>query len=341
VINSNYAIEPDVCVLGNSWLVVWQRNYWNNDAHCDVFASFVDASGTPTAPFWVAGAYNAYNHSVAVAASGSEALFVWVNGTASNLTRRVHARRIAAGGSFLDAGPFALVNVAAEQFAAHVAWDGAQYVVAYQDARSVASMLDKRSDVYGVRVTSGGSVLDSQGFLIEKSTAPEVGPALASSGGGRALIASSIFRTQAPFAAYRIGVRTLDGACPAPAVYCTAKTTSLGSLPSIGTSGSTSIGANDLRLTLVGGVPNANATHFFGHSPAATPFFQGTRCAALPLVRSPIQTLDSSGAAQASLPLTPAMLGETRYYQWWMRDGAHPDGTGIGLSDAVSVTFCP
>jgi hypothetical protein len=35
VINSNYAISPDVQAIGGRWLVVWQRNYWNNDFHCD------------------------------------------------------------------------------------------------------------------------------------------------------------------------------------------------------------------------------------------------------------------------------------------------------------------
>jgi hypothetical protein len=35
------------------------------------------------------------------------------------------------------------------------------------------------------------------------------------------------------------------------------------------------------------------------------------------------------------------MIGTSRYYQVWFRDPAHPDGTGVCLSDALAVVFCP
>ncbi len=33
------------------------------------------------------------------------------------------------------------------------------------------------------------------------------------------------------------------------------------------------------------------------------------------------------------------MVGVQRNYQLWFRDPNHPDGTGVGLSSAVDVTF--
>ena len=39
--------------------------------------------------------------------------------------------------------------------------------------------------------------------------------------------------------------------------------------------------------------------------------------------------------ARGVLPL------ETIFAQWYMRDLAHPDGTGVGLSDGLAFTVCP
>lgn len=211
VINSNYVVQLDVCVLGDRWLVAWQRNYWNNDTHSDIGAAFVDASGTPTPPFFVAGSFNGYNHSVSVAASGSEALFVWVQGNASNETRRLNARRLLPDGTFLDTSPFQLMSgVAAEQFRPDVAWDGLYYTVAFQDMRNRTSTLDQRSDVFGTRVRKNGTVVDAAGFPIETATTSATHPSIAGRGAGRALLASSIFRADTPHASYRVGLRTLN-----------------------------------------------------------------------------------------------------------------------------------
>ncbi len=32
---------------------------------------------------------------------------------------------------------------------------------------------------------------------------------------------------------------------------------------------------------------------------------------------------------------------ETIFAQWYMRDATHPDGTSVGVSDAVAFTVCP
>lgn len=342
VLDSNYAIDPDVCVVGDRWFVVWQRNYWNNDSHCDVNGVFVDSSGSPSATFWIAGAYNFYNHSVSVASSGNEALITWVYGAASSVNRRAHSRRIAADGTFLDAGPLPLApGVLGEQFNPSAGWNGVEYVVAYQDLRAASSTLDTPSDLYAVRVTKQGALLEPLGLGVETSSVSECGPALVGVGGGRALLASSRFETAAGLSAYRIGLRTLDSGCPLPTVYCTSKTTSQGSVPSIGFSGTASVARNSLQLSLQGGLPNVNAIAFHGATPAAAPFAGGWRCVELPLVRHPVAALDNTGAAQVAVPLSAALVGQTRCYQWWMRDPQHPDGTNVGLSNALSVTICP
>ncbi len=342
VLNSNYAVETDVCVVGDRWLVVWQRNYWNNDSHCDIHAAFVDSSGVASAPFWVAGAHNWYNHSPSVSSSGDEALITWVYGTASNLTRRVHSRRIADDGTFLDADPVPLCSaVNAEQFNPSATWNGAEYLVAWQDLRAASSMIDGRSDLYVARVSQQGALLDPLGVGVEVSSASESGPALLGMGQGRALLASSRFEAAPGLAAYRLALRSIDSGCPQPLVYCTAKTTSVGTLPSIAFSGSTSVAQNDFQLRLDAGPPHVNALFFWGLAPASAPFKGGFMCAAMPIARNPLVGLDANGAAQVALTLSPAMVGQTRHYQWWMRDPQNPDATKIALSNALRVVLCP
>ena len=61
----------------------------------------------------------------------------------------------------------------------------------------------------------------------------------------------------------------------------------------------------------------------------------------MPLVRLPVQALDASGAGVFPIAVEPAMVGTTRFYQGYLRDPVHPDGTGAAVSDALRVVFAP
>jgi hypothetical protein len=50
--------------------------------------------------------------------------------------------------------------------------------------------------------------------------------------------------------------------------------------------------------------------------------------------------LDSQGALDLPLAVDPAWVGSSRVFQFWFRDAAAPDGTGVGLTNAVRVSFC-
>ncbi len=39
------------------------------------------------------------------------------------------------------------------------------------------------------------------------------------------------------------------------------------------------------------------------------------------------------------MPITPAMVGTSRFYQCQLRDAGQADGTGTALSDALRVVF--
>jgi hypothetical protein len=133
----------------------------------------------------------------------------------------------------------------------------------------------------------------------------------------------------------------LMGPCLTPTPYCTAKTTSIGSVPSIGSTGEASVSVNDLQVTMTGGLPGKNGIMFWGLTPGAVPFMGGTKCVLAPTKRTPLFTFDGSGNASNPVSVTLDDLGETRYYQFWFRDPLATDGTTVGLSDALQFTVCP
>lgn len=137
-----------------------------------------------------------------------------------------------------------------------------------------------------------------------------------------------------------------------PTVYCSAKLNSSGCVPQISTGGSaTTGGPDDFVIGASDMLPSKPGLFFFGLTDrAALPFLGGTLCTEPPLIRTPVQ-LSTAGIAcdgtysypftqadMASLGLLPA---DHVYGQYWARDPAHPDGTGVSLSDALEVVLLP
>jgi phosphoribosylformylglycinamidine (FGAM) synthase PurS component len=98
----------------------------------------------------------------AVAFDGTNFLVVWED--YRNGEDDIYGCRVTPQGTVLDASGIAICTVAAVKWAPSVAFDGASFLVVWQDQRSGLS------DIYGGRVTPQGAVLDPAGIPI--STAP-------------------------------------------------------------------------------------------------------------------------------------------------------------------------
>ncbi|MCC7013328.1 MAG: hypothetical protein IT454_12255 [Planctomycetes bacterium] len=129
-------------------------------------------------------------------------------------------------------------------------------------------------------------------------------------------------------------------ACAEPVVFGVGKTNTLGQEARIATRGIPSESAGDFHLSISHAMPGANGIVFYGSTQASIPFHGGTRYVASPIQRSAIQTCGAAGELDFPVAIDASMPGTTRIYQFWYRDASHPDGTGVGLTNAVRVTFC-
>ncbi|WP_224365732.1 Ig-like domain-containing protein [Hyalangium versicolor] len=161
---------PALARLGTQCLLAWQdlRN-----GTLDVYATRLDGAGTVLDASGLAVATALGDQStVAVASSGTSALVTW--GDARTLD--IVGARVDATGAVLDPSGVTLsLNTNSETNPA-VAFDGTNYLVVWQDNRGSGF------DLYGVRVSASGTVLDSAGVLISGATGHQRNPAVAFDG---------------------------------------------------------------------------------------------------------------------------------------------------------------
>ena len=130
------------------------------------------------------------------------------------------------------------------------------------------------------------------------------------------------------------------GDCPPVELIGTAKTNSQSLQATLIASGTPSVSFANFELSVpFGGIGGATAILFYGAQPTSSPFFGGTLYAGGPLKRAMTMTFGAFGDLYAPIPVTPAMIGQTRVYQLWYQDSG--DANGVGLSNGVQVTFCP
>lgn len=143
------------------------------------------------------------------------------------------------------------------------------------------------------------------------------------------------------------------GGTDSPTAYCTAKKNSAGCTPKIGSMSVASLSVGD-QFTVTASKVMSQRIGLLAWSlaPATTPFFGGTLCLDPPITRTSPQ--DSAGGSAQSctgsyaFPFSQVYMaqqgfaaGMTVYAQYWQRDPAQLDGTGVGLTDALEFDVVP
>jgi hypothetical protein len=134
--------------------------------------------------------------------------------------------------------------------------------------------------------------------------------------------------------------------CAAPTSFCVTSPNSVGPGATIGSSGTTSIAANNLVLTASGCPANKTGRFIYGMNATQQPLGNGFQCVGSPFFRLPALTTSASGTASfavnyGSLPVGGQItVGSTWRFQFWYRDPP-AGGANFNLSNGESATFCP
>jgi hypothetical protein len=148
---------PDVAFDGSQFLVVWQdgRNgpYDVYGARVSLSCAVLDSTGIPLSM--------ATNDQVspAVTSDGTNCVAVWEDERGNSAD--VYGTRISQSGVVLDTAGFAVSRTTYDQCSPDIAFDGSNFMVAWQDDRT-----GEFYDIYAARVARDGVLLDTAGILV-------------------------------------------------------------------------------------------------------------------------------------------------------------------------------
>jgi len=166
--------RPAVAFDGANFLVVWDDPRSGSDR--DVYGARVTPSGTVLDPsgFVISQAANT-QYGPALGFDGANFLVAWED-YRSGSDYDIYGARVTPSGTVLDPSGFVVSQAAGSQCGTALGFDGANFLVVWQDFRSGSDS----SDICGARVTPSGTVLDASGFVISQPAGSQYGPALGS-----------------------------------------------------------------------------------------------------------------------------------------------------------------
>jgi hypothetical protein len=166
-------LYPAVAFDGTNYLVVWQDE---RSGSYDIYATRIDIDGNVlNAPGIAISATADQQEYPALAFDGTNYLVTWQDNRNGFYTD-IYGARVTVSGTVLDPAGVAVSDANRNQGQPAVGFDGTNYLVVWQDARNVYN------DIYGTRVTTGGTVLDSTGIQISGASLAQEYPALAFDG---------------------------------------------------------------------------------------------------------------------------------------------------------------
>ncbi|MCA9953963.1 MAG: PKD domain-containing protein, partial [Anaerolineales bacterium] len=209
LVGFNHARSVSLATMGNRWFLAYQRNFTHDNPLAETKGVFIEANGTVGTEFQVYGIYSVSGGNsmfqVATAASDTTALVIQSAEITSGVETDLIGVVVNSDGTTQPAQN--LTPWQGNQYRPHLAWDGTQFVLAYNEQRNrfaplTLDQLDARSDLYGMRIGESGTVLDPQGFIFSNSALSEANPHV-SADNGVSLFAGSIFQNSRT--AYGIG----------------------------------------------------------------------------------------------------------------------------------------
>lgn len=160
---------PAIAFGTSDFLVTWLDRR-NSQSKPHIYGTMVNRSGTVVGPDVVIPypesipLYCTQNHPAA-AFDGTNYFVVWQDSQPGGSTWDIRGARVSSTGEVLDVPPIHISSDTNYQWNPAVAFGGSEYFVTWQDRRFGAS---SGWAVYGARVTTSGTLLDSSGILIQR-----------------------------------------------------------------------------------------------------------------------------------------------------------------------------
>lgn len=162
---------PRIAFDGTNYLVVWQDNRIGGQT--DIYCARVTQAGVVLDLNGIVIAQHNYNQDFpAVAFDGENYLVVWDDNRGFE-TWDLYGARVTRFGNVLDPSGFTISTAQSWQTYPSIAFDGTNYLVVWQDFRSMSSY-----QIYGARVTPARVVLDRSGIPISTGTWSQERPSI-------------------------------------------------------------------------------------------------------------------------------------------------------------------
>jgi PKD repeat protein len=230
---TQYSRDLAVTALDDRWLVAWHTNVTHDNPAATTRARFIDAGGALSEAFQVHGTFSTSGgngiFNLALASDGTRSLMVQSQELSSGVETDLLAHVINNDGSVKPM--IILTPWIGNQYRPQLTFNGNDYVLVYQDQKNrlaphTLDQLDARSDIYGMRITPAGTVIDPQGFLIADSALAETDPNVASRVSDTLILASQM-RNDGVHSSYRVQLSDiLDGVDRFPVAAANASTRS-------------------------------------------------------------------------------------------------------------------
>ncbi|HVU05163.1 MAG TPA: hypothetical protein VHE30_25615 [Polyangiaceae bacterium] len=169
--------RPRVTFGGGNYIVTWNHNasgsFQVNGARVSVGGVILDADPGVT----LADAATSNQNFCDVAFDGTKLLLAWADDRAASPHAGIYATKPTTSLSSPNAAGFLVSGAANPQKSATVAFNGTNYLVAWEDSRPFSN-----TDIYATRVTPTGTVLDTSGISVSLALNSQTQPAAASDG---------------------------------------------------------------------------------------------------------------------------------------------------------------
>lgn len=328
LLSGNYALPATVTSFAGEWLVVWNQRLSHGSSIADVFFRRVAANGSVSAPTLVGAADSATYPDVAVGAD--RALIVY----AANATSEegVRGRMLLATGGFLGA-PFDIAEYAEPQLFPAVTYDGAAFLVAWVDYRTVSEVEQLRGDFHLARVLPDGTIPAPYADLqLSSGPLPEDLPDVSAMGGLTIVGGCQLNGKNGSPEIQRIAIYRVSPLLPTPWIDLGLGLPGSAGTPRLCGAGSLEAAAA-FHLSLDAANPSSPCILFAGAPRIDAPLLGGT-LVPTPSLALPLFT-STSGTFQFSATTPPTVSGVTVYLQAWIAD---PQAVfGAAASNALSV----